>query len=467
MNPSSEPHPRWTGAPAWTFREGSLRGLCHLARRLSALATLAVAALCHAPAAAGPDSAGALPSIWPQCERLYTPAWRPLAGAVASRVPDLERPPKGLAGIDPAHRTCVVRVTDHTAETSTGFVRHDYSRRQSFNADDTKVIMEAQNGTWHLYATADMSYRGKLPGLAGDAEPQWHPDKPNILRFLPITGLGMTIQELDVDTGKVSQLADLSKRVRALWPSAQALWTRSEGSPSRDHRYWAFQVDNEKWQGLGLVSYDLKEDRIVATYDLAKNGKGRPDHLSVSPSGKFIVVSWEDGVTAFHRDFSQPRLLQKKSEHSDLGVGMDGRDVYVAVDYQGRGGPVFFTDLETGKRTDLIDTYVNGTVTALHVSAQAFDRPGWVVVSTYADSGKAGPQWLHRRVFAMTLEAQPRIVHLAHHRSRVGPYHAEPQASTNRRLTRILFNSNWGGSADLDIEAYMVLLPARAYDVVR
>ncbi|KQV97985.1 hypothetical protein [Rhizobacter sp. Root1221] len=407
------------------------------------------------------------PSIAQQCERVYTPSWRPAPGLVNVPVPADERPPKGLPVFDAAHRTCLVRVTDHDAELRSGFARNEYSRRQAFNADDSRLIVVSQDGYWHLYATADLRYLGKLNGPAGDAEPQWHPTDPAVLRYLPNNGIGMTLNEVNVETGQTHVVADLSQRVRAVWPTAQALWTRSEGSPSRDQRYWAFQVDDAKWGGLGLVSYDLKEDRIVATYDFARNRKLRPDHVSMSPSGQYIVVSWLDAVTSFRADFSEPRVIQKKSEHSDLAIGADGDDVYVAVDYEARGGPLFSVNLRTGKRTDLLKTYIDGTATALHISGKAFARPGWVLVSTYADYGKAGQQWLHRKLFAMSLDAEPRILELAHHHSTYAEYFTEPQATVNRNLTRVLFSSNWGTRSKTDVDTFMVVVPDRAYSLAR
>jgi len=408
-----------------------------------------------------------LPSIGQQCDRLYTPSWRPSTAPVRSPVPTDTRPPKGLPVIDPVHHTCVVRVTDHDAELRSGFARNDYSRRQPFNADDSRLIVTSQDGYWHLYATADLHYIAKINGLAGDAEPQWHPTDPRLLRYLPNHGIGMTIQEVDVETGQTRTIADLQQRVRAVWPTAKAMWTRSEGSPSRDHRFWAFQVDDAQWGGLGLVSYDLKEDRIIATYDFARNRKQRPDHVSMSPSGQYIVVSWLDGVTAFRPDFTSPRLIHKKSEHSDLAIGADGDDAYVSVDYESSGGPLFSVNLRTGKRTDLLKTYVDGTATALHISGKAFARPGWVLVSTYADYGKSGQQWLHRKLFAMTIEREPRIFNIAHHHSQYAEYFTEPQATVNRNLTRVLFSSNWGTSSKTDIDTFMAIVPDRAYAPAR
>ncbi|HSN22437.1 MAG TPA: hypothetical protein VLS49_17260, partial [Usitatibacter sp.] len=369
---------------------------------------------------------------------------------------------------EPAFGTCVVRVTEHDAEPPRGFARNDYSRRQPFNADDTRLIVADSQGGWYLYDAATLEPLGLLPGLAGDAEPQWDPKDPDRLYYLPRNGVGMKLHELRVAEGSSRVAADFGERLRRIWPDAAAAWTRSEGSPSADLRYWAFQVDDAQWRGVGLFTYDLKTDTILATYDLRRNGRPRPDHLSMSPSGAYVVVSWDDGPYVFDRDFSHPRRIAAKGEHSDIAVGASGEDVYVSVDYERRGGPVYMVDLRTGKRTDLFPTYLDHTATAMHFSGKAFRKPGWVVMSTYADyrSGsevqeRIGPhfQWLHRRVFAVELREDPKIVGLAFHHGIAAKYFTEPHAVANRDLTRVLFDSNWGRNSETDVDTYMVVVP--------
>ena len=182
-------------------------------------------------------------------------------------------------------------------------------------------------------------------------------------------------------------------------------------------------------------------------------------HLSMSPSGEYVVVSWNDGVTAFRRDFSQSRLVQRKGEHSDIALAANGDDVYVAVDYESSGGQVFMFNLKSGERTNLFPSYIAGTATAMHFSGKAFKRPGWVLVSTYADYGRGGQQWLHRKLFAVELKTNPSILNLAHHQSIHTKYFTEPQASVNRDFTRILFSSNWGIASESGVDAYMLILP--------
>jgi hypothetical protein len=423
--------------------------------------------------AADPRTPSAQPAatVAGQCAALFAPPWHPIVGHDGTPPPETARPRKGVAFLEKPFGTCVVRATEHDVEPPRGFARTDYSRRQAFNADESRFFTVDNNGTWHLYDALSLAYLGPLQGLGGDAEPQWHATDPKLLYYIPRNGVGMRLLELNIVDQHSRVVADFGERLRTTWPTAASAWTRSEGSPSADLRYWALQVDDAAWKGLGIFTYDLQTDTILATYDFARNGKSRPDHLSMSPTGKFVVVSWDEGPQVFTRALTGGRMLAKKGEHSDIALDSQGEDTYVSVDYEKMGAPVYMTNLRTGERTDLFSTYIGPTATAMHFSGKAYRNPGWVVVSTYADYdnggriqhwlGRGGYQWLHRKVLAVELRADPAIVPLAFHHSTFAKYFTEPHASTNRDMTRILFNSNWGTTSELDIDAYLVVLPRR------
>jgi len=423
---------------------------------------LAVAFLSVTIGSAGPASAEKADAVVAsRCAPLYPKDWQPVLGQDKQRPGRTAKPARGKPFIDPLFKTCVVRATDHAADEVTGFARTDYSRRQSFNADSTKFIVGSKDGSWHHYDARTLKYGGQLPGVGSDAEVQWHPTNPNILYHLPPFGIGMQILELNIANGKSRVVADLSARIKAVWPKAASAWTRAEGSPSADFRYWTLMVDDKDWHGLGILTYDLSTDSIIAAYDFAKNKKGRPDHVSTSPSGAYAVCSWEDGTYAFTRDFSKAVKLHTRSEHSDLALDTNGDDVYVSIDYEASGGYVFTTNIRTGVRTLLFPTYLERTATALHVSGKAFLKPGWVLLSTYKEVG--GPwQWLHGKVFAVELKPNPRIVNIAHHHVAYNEYFTEPHASVNREFTRIVFNSNWDNNSKTDVDTFMVELPLKA-----
>lgn len=404
-------------------------------------------------------SAGAA-ALSPACETLYAGGLELVQGIDRPPTPATAKPNKGVHFADPVFGTCVVRATDHAVEPPSGFARNDYSRREPFNADDSRFLVYALDGYWHVYATDTLAHVSRLHGPASDAEIQWHPSDPDLLFYTPTYG-GLFVHELNVVSGQSRTVADF--RGRLPWPEAERVWTRSEGSPSADGRYWGFQVDGPDWSPLGLVVWDKDTDTIVGTWDFASHGVGRPDHVSMSPSGDFIVASWDGnayGTTAFSRDFSQQVKLHHKSEHSDLARLPNGNDAYVAVDYQSNGGDVFFVDVHTGVRTVLFQAYTTRLGPAFHFSGKAFDRPGWVLVSDYASYG--GGDTPSRKIYAVELTASPRILNIAHHHSGNDGYWSEPHAAVNRDFTRILFTSNWDSGNGEDVDAYMVELPASA-----
>jgi len=374
-------------------------------------------------------------------------------------VPSLTKPVKGVTFTDPTYKTCMVRSTDHTADGVSGFTRNDYARRQAFNSDSSKYIVYSLNGAWQLYDAKTRSRLKALSGPAGDAEPQWSSTNPDVLYYIPTNGVGMKLNELTVSTGVTRTLGDFSARLKAKWAGANAAWTKSEGSPSKDGRYWCFMVDNASWGSVGVFTWDRDTNTILGSMNT--NGE-RPDHVSMSPSGNYCVVSGDGarGTVAYSRDFSASRKLLQKSEHSDIAIDANGDDVYVSVDYQSAKGDVFMMNLRTGERTALFSTYVSGSATALHISGKSFNKPGWVLLSTYGDYG--GKQWLHKKIFAVQLKAAPKIYNLAFHHAVENGYWTEPHASVNRDFTKILFNSNWGSNSDTDIDAYMIEIPAGA-----
>ena len=427
-------------------------------------------------AAAAPANADTAPIV-DSCRSIYpeaTQGLKPLARTPAPPParPDPAKPAKGTVYRD-ADDSCAVRVTQHDAEPPKNFARNDYSRRQPFNADDTKLLVYASGGGWHLYDANTLAYYKELDGPGGDAEIQWDPVDPNILYYMPTNG-GMYIYRLDIRTNRATTVADFNGKLP--WPTAARLWTKSEGSPSRDNRYWALLAETEDFKMLGFLVYDLVAQRVVSTYTTSS----MPDHVSMTPSGRWFTSSG-DGTWAWSPDFSQKKKLHHSSEHSDIAIGPNGHDYYVSIDFQTSYGDVFFVDIDTcpavpadadGKttpecpRTVLFPTYNSGSHASFHFSGKAYDKPGWVLVSTYGTvpSRDGVWPWFTNRMFALELTASPRAFALGHHRSTGDSYWSEPHPATNRDFTRIVFNSNWGADANAkdDVDDYMIVLPPGA-----
>lgn len=217
-------------------------------------------------------------------------------------------------------------------------------------------------------------------------------------------------------------------------------------------------VDDANWQGVGVFTLDLRTNTILGYLNL----NARPDHVSMSPTGTYCVVSWLDDTSVFNRDMTNKRMIFASSQHSDIALAANGDDVFVAVDYSSNNGEFFMTNLRTLTRTSLFNTYFgDGSALAYHVSGKAFNYPGWVLVSTYASSGPR--HWNHEKLFVVELASNPKVYQLAHHQSLYVDYFTAPRASVNRNLTLVAFTSNWRVNTASDLDTYVIELPTNAF----
>lgn len=387
-----------------------------------------------------------------------TPGW--VQGRSTASVPALSpRPSRDADTLDPTFGQPIRRVTDK-ADGIGWPGRNDYSRRQAFNADNSLQLVWARDGFWWAYDANALRPVKRLAGLAGDAEPQWHPTDPDRLTYLPNNGAGMTVHELTVSTNTTRQVADLGPRLRARWPTAASAWTKSEGSPSADGRFYCLMVDSASWGPVGVITWDKQTDTILGWLPTTE----RPDHVSMSPSGKYCVVSSGSGTVAHTRDFSQKRVLLTTTQHSDIALMPDGSDAFVAVDYNANDGEVFYTSLDTGVRVKIEPSYFgDSSGRAFHFSAKAFKRPGWVLVSSQLATAGAAVRPLDAKLTLVELKPGGRWLNVAWHRAgfpKTDYYLFSPTPSISADGSRIAFNSSWGGTTDADLAVFQIRLPA-------
>ncbi|MGJ8721958.1 MAG: hypothetical protein ACSHW9_08940 [Salinibacterium amurskyense] len=364
-----------------------------------------------------------------------------------------QKPALGEMRTDPIYGTGVQRVT--SAE-GTRFDRNSYSRRQSENPDGSLFFTYHGDAEYHVYSTADASLVSALD-IHPDAEPQWHPTDPRLIRYLagPNSSEGdLILFELDVTTSESTVIADLTEPLVNAFPGADYMKDRSEGSPSSDGNGYAWIVYSDDEEPLGMVSYDLASDAVLGTSELPAD----TDWVSTSPTGKYVVASAESGTYVYDADLTNQRLLTEASEHSDIALSADGRDAYVYIDFNSASETAGFltsVDMETLERTTLFDAYDDAN-TSMHISGKGYDKPGWVVVSTYNCNAEGA--WTCEKVMAIELDGG-RILNLAHTYNCGEDYWTETHAVVNRSFTHVYFNSD-GGSCGMDAEVYRLDIPA-------
>ena len=392
----------------------------------------------------------------------------------ADAIESVDKPQPGGEFTDPAYGTHVHRATA-ASDGEGGRMRHEYSRRQAFNADNSRYLAQDGRGAWYLYDGKTFRNLGAIETLAGDCEPIWHPTDPNLIYFTDRNG-GTTWWTYNTATKKKDVVFDFTGKTP--WPDATSYWTKGEGTTSADGRYLSlmatsYNESTKEKKIYGLLTLDIREKKIVGTLD-AKDFPvpgAFPDHISTSASGKYAVPSWlngQGGTRAYTLDFKKSVELATGSEHSDLAFGPNKQDYFVYADYG--SGQLVAVDIDSKERINLHSLYpASGEAYALHVSGQAFDKPGWVVISTYADSANYNttspaptlrPEY--RKVWLQELKPNGRSLNVAHIRANDSKatgdtaYFLEPQATASRDLSRIIFASNLGGT---DVESYVADVP--------
>jgi hypothetical protein len=389
------------------------------------------------------------------------------------QTPNLSEPPPRIPYRDPIFGNCLVRVTDRTTDLSpddpSAGLKNEYARVQSFNADGNLILVRSIESYWYLYDAHTLQPLEEVPLYN---EPRWDARDPNLIYFNEETHL----MRYDIGTGEQSLVHDFSTDFPG--ESLSAVWTRYEGRPSVDGRYWGLMAEDNNWLPIAFLVYDLKADRVIALRDL----RGMPgidedvDHVTISPLGNYFLASFDRycehgqlgddshpcGLMVYDRDLTNGRSLLRIIGHYDTVLDAQGREVIIFQDID--QDQIAMLDLATGQVTSLWPIDFSHTAIGLHFSGCAFQRPGWALVSTH-DGDPGAYTWMDDQVFAVELKAGGRVVRLAHTHSLVDEeqehdYWAEPHASVNQDFTRILFTTNWGRSGTDQVEMFLIELPS-------
>jgi hypothetical protein len=422
------------------------------------------------PAAVSPlPTIAALPPAGPLCSDPQPPL---ITDFEARQTPSLPEPPARSRFRDPVFGTCLVRVTDRTADLSpddaSPGAKNEYSRVQSFNADGSRILVRGVEATWYLYDAHSLQ---PLDELTLEAEPRWDAANPDVLYFSDETRL----IAYDVQTEEQTPIHEFADDFPG--QSLAAVWTRYEGRPSADGRYWGLMAENQDWEPVAFLVYDRQTDQIIAKRDM----RGVPgleedvDHVTISPLGNYFLASFDRycehgqlgddahpcGLMVYDRSLANGRSLLRIIGHYDPVLDAEGREVIIFQDIDQDNISVL--DLATGTVTPLWPIDFSHTGIGFHFSGCSVLRPGWALVSTY-DGDPGAYTWMDDQVFAVELKPGGRVVRLAHTHSLVDEeqehdYWAEPHASVNLDFTRVLFTTNWGRSGTGEVEMFMIELP--------
>jgi hypothetical protein len=227
---------------------------------------------------------------------------------------------------------------------------------------------------------------------------------------------------------------------------------------------------------VAFLVYDRQADSVAI-----RDMRGVPgveddvDHVTISPLGTYFLASFDRacehgrmgsdgepcGLMVYDRDLSNGRGLLRIIGHYDAALDATGREVIVYQDID--TDQISMLDLASGLVTPLWDIDFSHTGIGFHFSGLAYDRHGWALVSTHDDDA-GSYTWMDDQVLVVELKAGGRVARLAHTHSLVDDeqevdYWAEPHASANSDLTRIVFGTNWGRSGSGLVEMFLIALP--------
>jgi hypothetical protein len=397
-----------------------------------------------------------------------------VTGLEVQQTPSLPEPASRVPFRDPVFGSCLVRVTDRTADLSpddpSAGLKNEYSRVQSFNADGSRILVRGIEATWYLYDAKTLHPIERLP-FDGPVDPRWDGTSPDLLYFSDETRL----MAYNVGTGEETLVHEFADDFPGQSPVA--VWTHWEGRPSSDSRYWGLMANDVEGAVLAFVVYDRQTYQVTI-----RDMRGVPgveegiDHVTISPLGDYFIASFDHyceqgqlgddahpcGLMVYDRNLTNGRSLLRIIGHYDPALDAEGREVIIFQDIDQDN--ISLLDLATGTVTPLWPIDFSHTGIGFHFSGCAFNRPGWALVSTHSGGYPTDFTWMDNSVFAIELKPNGRVVRLAHTHSLVDEtleqdYWAEPHASVNQDFTQILFTSNWGRSGTGEVEMFLIDLP--------
>ena len=213
----------------------------------------------------------------------------PVTDLAVYPVPNLTEPAPRHWFVDPTFHTCLVRVTDRNQDLSSdddsrGMV-NEYSRVQSFNADGSRLLAHSTEGGWYLYDAQTLLPLGEL---SLGVEPRWDAEDPSIIYYID----EMQLMSYDVLRGTKTEIHGFAADFPDQDPAA--VWTKFEGRPSRDRRYWGLMAEDREWLPVAFLVYDRQADSVtIRDMRRVPGVEDDVDHVTISPLGTYFLASFD------------------------------------------------------------------------------------------------------------------------------------------------------------------------------
>lgn len=360
--------------------------------------------------------------------------------------------------------------------------RQHYSNDQPWSADGALLAIQNSGAPDYVYLDGESYRPSRAPCPNYDYyDDRWHPRPSHAHERINVNRAGR-LSWFDVIT---------CTETRSWMPPFPVLGIG--GNPSEDGRFVALS-DRRRF-----FIVDMDPQPPFAPYPDRRMGPARDliadcglpggcvvNWVSVSPSGKFVVVNYDgdhlrvydvNATTLAATPRPMPRRYPNCSGTPDRGFIYDlghqdmtrnpfdhNDDVIIGQEHCGnRGrrvgdllvGGVMMVRLRDGAITALTDP--RNEAYPYHISTRNYDRPGWAYVSYWPDPGRR----FSDEIVAVRLDGRA-VERYAHTRTEtVGCYRCEAHAVPSRDGKRVIWASTWGvspgpGRAAPVIQAYVV-----------
>lgn len=307
-----------------------------------------------------------------------------------------------------------------------GFYTNKYASHAAFNSDDTLFKLSTQYGTAiHDAQTGDFLYYTSAPNFG-----HWSNTNPDLM-------YGVTS-----GTNQFKKHVPSSNRttvLRTFSNYSSISIGHGEGKIDNNDQYVCLIGGND------LIVYDIKQNIIKAVKSLPG---GDLDWASVTQSGEYVVLSWRQDGSAYNQglkrltlDLTNETHLTNYTAHADLGIDVNGDDVYLGL--TGLGGKnlimVRIKDGYTAVSGNNIKVYGG------HVSARNTKKHGWAFISESCCPANGRPSL---DVFPLKLDytfdtiGEP----VRTYAFPLSGQESSPMACPSRYGDMIIFNSNWNDS---------------------
>lgn len=360
--------------------------------------------------------------------------------------------PSSVPAISP--NTKVKRISDHTwftanvANHSSGAdwsLRHMYARKQVFNSDNSKIILNSAS-RYHTILNADGTYyrtanqAQKYPVWANTSP--WHifgttEDASTILRRSDIRS-----DDTYTDIITLPYTATIGD---------------SEGDISNDDT--KVVLSNNNGGSLRLACVNI----TAGTYTEINTGRTYADYdwASVSPLGNYVVVAYDNGTRNIDLYTWAGVYVRRitNQQHADLGLDENGDECLYTVGHveESVGTGVIKSRLSDNNKVVIFggnNEFPNSAPLPVldgHVCASC-TRWGVPIVIVSAYSSAGGPHV----VFGVSTDGSREVYYYGFHNAdQSGSVYQQPQANISRDGIYAVTSSNWGNSSDYN-ELYLM-----------